>query len=317
MILYGFGKEANRLFTKYAVPANQLEVIIDNNGNGKWISKVIPWDIFVNTKDDYVSDIICIGVKNGYDEIYNQVYASGLFRENNIIKLCDWITQFPIHDDLLSVACKQHCYEEVKCKAYEAKDIKNELLKNAKVLSNRYEALKYIPQNSVVAEIGVAFGGYSKYILEELQPKEFYAIDMYYEQLKGFWNNNVFDEQNITHYEWYRREFQQYIDKGILKMQKSLSWEAMSIYPDNYFDYLYLDAAHDYESVRKDIAAIYPKMKRGAIIQFNDYTYGNSKASAYGVIPEVNRFINSTNSEVMFLCLEKGGYHDLVVRVNK
>lgn len=317
MILYGFGKEANRLFSKYAVPNNELEVIIDNNGNGQWISKVISWDEFVKNKDNYSSNIICIGVINAYKEIYEQIKASGLFREENIIKLSEWIAKYPLHNSLLSEKCKLHKYEEMKAKTFEVGDIESKLLRKAKVLANRYEVLDLIPKNGVVAEVGVAFGGFSKYILEKLQPKEFYAIDMYDEQLKGFWNKNIFEEQNISHYEWYRKEFQKYIDDGVLKMHKSISWDAMNEYPDNYFDYLYLDAAHDYQSVIKDITAIYPKMKNGSILQFNDYTYGNSSAVAYGVIPVVNKFVNDTKSEVLYFCLEKGGYHDFVVKVRK
>lgn len=317
MILYGFGKEATRLFRKYAVPSNELEVIIDNNGNGQWISKVISWDEFVNCRDKYSSHIICIGTINTYEEIYEQIISSGIFKKENVIKLSEWISKYPIHNDLLSEKCKQHKYEEMKKKTFDAGDIKSELVKGGTILSNRYEALKHIPKHGIVAEVGVAFGGFSRYILEELQPREFYAIDMYDEQLKGFWNKKIFEEQNISHFEWYKKEFQKYIDKGILKMHKSISWESMQEYPDDFFDYLYLDAAHDYDSAIQDIKAIYPKMKNGSILQFNDYTYGNSSADAYGVIPVVNKFVNDTGSEVLYFCLEKGGYHDIVVKIKK
>lgn len=316
MILYGFGREANKLLRKYAVPEAELEVIIDNNRNGSWLSDVVTWDEFKERKSQFASKEICIGVVDKYSEIYSQVKESRIFEEKNIYRLADWIKKYPIHEQLLSEKCKQHKYNEMKEKAFEVGDIKPELTINSKVLPSRYQVFEYLPKNCIAAEVGVAFGGFSKYILEEMKPTSFYAIDMYDEQLEGFWNKNIFKEQKITHYDWYEKEFKDYIDAGVLKMHKSISWDAMKAYPDNYFDYLYLDAAHDYESVKKDIEAIYPKMKKGSIIQFNDYTYGTSNVY-YGVIPLVNKFINETDSEVLYFCFEKGGYHDLVVRVNK
>ncbi|MDD3415219.1 MAG: class I SAM-dependent methyltransferase [Lachnospiraceae bacterium] len=316
MILYGFGSHAKKLLRKYAVPDEKIELIIDNNENGKWLADVVTWNEYVNTHDQYKSEQICIGVKDAYDEVYNQIFHSGLFDRMNIINISDWIKQFPENDNLLSYKIKQHKFIELKNVANEVGDLKPELLKQSKVLSTREKALMELPQGGVVAEIGVAFGGFSKKILEFMKPAVFYAIDMYDEQLKGFWNKNVFEEENISHYDWYRREFESYINEGTMKMVKSISWEAMEPFPDDYFDYIYLDAAHDIDSVRKDIEAILPKIKDGGIIQFNDYTYGTSNVY-YGVIPMVNKMINETGSQVMFFCLDKGGYHNLVVKINK
>jgi len=37
-------------------------------------------------------------------------------------------------------------------------------------------------------------------------------------------------------------------------------------YPDDYFDIVYVDAAHEHESVKADIAAWLPKVKTGGVI---------------------------------------------------
>ena len=51
----------------------------------------------------------------------------------------------------------------------------------------------------------------------------------------------------------------------------------------------HLDAAHDYESVKKDIDALHLKVKDGAYIQFNDYVlYSVFESVHYGVVPAVN-----------------------------
>lgn len=52
---------------------------------------------------------------------------------------------------------------------------------------------------------------------------------------------------------------------------KSCSWEAATQFDDNSLDFVFVDADHQYESVKKDIIAWYPKLKVGGIIAGHDY----------------------------------------------
>ncbi len=54
---------------------------------------------------------------------------------------------------------------------------------------------------------------------------------------------------------------------------KCLSWEGAQHYEDNSLDFVFLDAAHDYESVKKDINAYFPKIKQGGVIAGHDYEW--------------------------------------------
>ena len=51
---------------------------------------------------------------------------------------------------------------------------------------------------------------------------------------------------------------------------------------DNYFDFVYIDANHDYDSILKDLKAWFPKVKNKGILFGDDYNrpYGVSKAVA-------------------------------------
>jgi len=75
----------------------------------------------------------------------------------------------------------------------------------------------------------------------------------------------------------------------IINPIKSISWEAASLYDDQSLDFIFIDAAHDYESVKKDINAWLPKLKKNGIIAGHDYADDH---------PDVKRAVNELFSEI-------------------
>ncbi len=204
--------------------------------------------------------------------------------------------------------------------------IKQECLEGAKILENRDKALPLMPKDGVVAEIGVAYGDFSEKILETMTPKKMYAIDLFHEERKregDIWGRTWIRDSGLNHREWYEKKFSKKIDEGILEVKSGLSYEVLKTFPDNFFDYVYIDACHEYESVKRDAEMVYDKVKNGGIVAFNDYTYFTithepfDPYSYYGVALVANEFINKTNSKVLFLCLERHLNMDIVVQVRK
>jgi len=52
---------------------------------------------------------------------------------------------------------------------------------------------------------------------------------------------------------------------------QAISWDGAALYKDNSLDFVFIDAAHDYESVRKDIHAWFPKVKKLGVMAGHDY----------------------------------------------
>jgi predicted O-methyltransferase YrrM len=75
--------------------------------------------------------------------------------------------------------------------------------------------------------------------------------------------------------------------KHVITPIKMASVDAARTFEDNSLDFVFIDAAHDYENVRADLTAWYPKVKPGGMLAGHDHTWP-------GVVKAVNEFV--TNS---------------------
>lgn len=198
-------------------------------------------------------------------------------------------------------------------------------LANAKVLSSREISLPCVKKlfhgrPIIAAELGVAYGDFSQKILDELQPEKFYGIDYFNKDNPyiSFWGRHDFEETGMTHEEFYRSRFKEEIAAGKMDVRSGFSWDCLNQFDDDYFDYIYIDAGHDYESVKKDIEVCLKKTKSGGFLQFNDYTvFDPFGMGFYGIVPAVNELLNHTKSEVCYYCLQQFGFCDIIIKINK
>lgn len=196
------------------------------------------------------------------------------------------------------------------------------LLSSAKLLPNRLELIKMLPKNTIVTEVGVAFGDFSNLILNTMQPTKFVAIDIFrlHEevvyggmQYSGVLNKEKF--KGLNHFDWYSKRFEKNLNNGQLEIKKGISWEILRSYPDRYFDMIYIDADHRYESVKKDIQAAKRKIKNKGVIIFNDYVLFDLTISYfYGVPKAVNEFLLESNFKVFAFAFHPYMLCDLAVK---
>ena len=83
--------------------------------------------------------------------------------------------------------------------------------------------------------------------------------------------------------EIFNRNLYSYND--IIKIVKGRSDVVFNQFNDNHFKMIFIDAAHDYESVRNDLANYYPKLQKGGIFAGHDYCEKDA-----GVHKAVNEF---------------------------
>lgn len=85
-----------------------------------------------------------------------------------------------------------------------------------------------------------------------------------------------------------------------VKIIRSLSVEGTNHFPDEHFDFIYIDAAHDYDSVKEDLNAWWSKLKEGGVFSGHDYFPDRRvwRGKEVGVYKAVNEFVKEKGTEV-------------------
>jgi hypothetical protein len=197
---------------------------------------------------------------------------------------------------------------------YPALESKN--LDNPRVFAHRNDLISSLRpgEGGVIAEIGVAHGDFSEYLLDELRPQEFVAFDLFNMQdwvPKRQWS--VERLNNMTHLEFYRQRF---CHRGTqVKTEVGQSDLRLATYKDKYFDFIYIDAGHSYAAVKNDLEVASEKLNDNGVIILNDYTmFDIFHYNAYGVVQAANEFIVTNNWKVCAFALQREMDCDIAIR---
>jgi len=195
-------------------------------------------------------------------------------------------------------------------------DLDDRHVRNCRVLANRDAILERMPQGGIVAEIGVGFGDFSARILAVTRPREFHAIDAFdWHPRPSAWGRSTTDVFRGGHEDFYRARFAEQIHAGTVRTRKGRSWELLGDYPDRSFDVIYVDAAHDYASVKRDADLGAAKLKPDGFLIFNDYLlYDHIAHEPYGVVQVVNELCVAHDYEMLYLALAPHMFCDVVLR---
>ncbi len=167
----------------------------------------------------------------------------------------------------------------------------------SKLLPHREALLETLPKNSVAAEIGVAQGDYSQKILDIVKPKKLHLVDA--------WEQ----EQYIASRKRVESRFASQIEEGLVEINLGYSTDVLATFPDEHFDWVYIDTNHSYETTRDELLLAERKVKSGGRILGDDYCLGNIYTPVvFGVIAAVNEFCIKRNWKFDYLTLDSNGY---------
>ena len=142
------------------------------------------------------------------------------------------------------------------------------------------------------AEIGVAYGSMTCSLLRELPALNMLCVDPYkpyditdtmsmdserHEQLYKFTNNRINSEHP---------------NRAVLARMSSE--DACNMAANDSLDFVFIDACHQYEDVKNDIARWQHKVKKGGLISGHDYATGWA-----GVTKAVNEYATEMNTAII------------------
>ncbi len=145
------------------------------------------------------------------------------------------------------------------------------------IIENSNGQIKYM------AEVGVYKSHTTKRVLRKCKGlvSQYWAIDiwqnsnhwLYRDRAIEFWDSLYFKACKLMY--WFPQ----------LRVLRLPSVEASKIFPQSYFDLVFIDADHSYKSVTADIKAWLPLVRKGGLITGHDY--GANKIEVKKAVDEI------------------------------
>ncbi len=155
-------------------------------------------------------------------------------------------------------------------------------------------------------EIGVHTGDFSSQILRIVQPKALHCVDPWkYEDSEIYaaacYGRSVKDGQigMDARYLAVCTRFHDAIRTGQVVVHRGYSSDVLAKFPDNFFDWIYIDGNHLYAYIRSDLEISFKKVKPHGYITGDDYTDGGWWQG--GVKKAVDEFMQEQAVSVVLL----------------
>lgn len=130
--------------------------------------------------------------------------------------------------------------------------------------------IQALPTDTPVGiEIGVCFAATSHYLLKTIPGLRLYGIDPYLGYQDWYPEGWISQDANNHKYEKMRKRLDPFADRW--KHYRLTSDDAVSLFVDNAYDFIFIDGLHEYDQVLKDCRNYYSKIKSGGIFSGHDY----------------------------------------------
>ncbi|MEZ5030813.1 MAG: class I SAM-dependent methyltransferase [Saprospiraceae bacterium] len=173
-----------------------------------------------------------------------------------------------------------------------------ERMATTRILPSREDLIAILPKNGIVAEVGVDMGDFSRKILDIAQPEVLHLVDL--------WPPSLIRQDRFTAVS---DRFAEEIRNQSVVLHRGDSEKTMADFPDQSFDWIYLDTTHIYDKTVRELAICAKKVKPGGWLCGHDYTVGSwIEGVRFGVVEAVNQFCNENGWDLVYLTNERHRY---------
>jgi hypothetical protein len=166
-----------------------------------------------------------------------------------------------------------------------------ELLGECRLCTSRHELVKTMPKQARVAEVGTYRGDFARHILDACDPAELHLIDIDVSLLDAA----VAKDSRVS-------------------IHQGASQDMLARFPDNHFDWIYVDGDHSYEGASGDARVAATKVKPGGYLVFNDFAHADPYLGAYGVHRAVVEFAVTRGWKFAWWAYEPNGLYDVALQ---
>jgi hypothetical protein len=167
------------------------------------------------------------------------------------------------------------------------------------MINTRDEINLLLKPNSIGCELGVFEGEFSEILLSENKFFKLYLVDLFDGMVESGdkSGNNIKYKNSIDLLDTVINKFS---NKECVEIVKKDSVSFLESFPDNYFDFIYIDTSHQYEHTKKELNTSLRKIKKAGIIAGHDY----NKYRFEGVVRAVDEFSKENNLNLNLTCLD-------------
>ena len=141
------------------------------------------------------------------------------------------------------------------------------------------DMVNHFPDNSHFVEVGSWKGRSASYMAVEIfnskKQIKFDCVDTWLGSVEHvdpnspFFVKELIDDKDWLYYQFLNNT-QPVCD--IINPVRQSSLDSVNLYQNRSLDFVFIDASHEYDDVKKDILSWYPKIKKGGFIAGHDFT---------------------------------------------
>lgn len=148
-----------------------------------------------------------------------------------------------------------------------------------------------------LCELGV-FEGKNFELLIAHSPTEAVAVDAWLDDGVVARNDSGYAQEKLD--AMHKTFAASVADKPFVKLYREYTFEAVKRFPDNWFDFVYVDADHSYEGCLRDLTDWWPKVKPGGVLAGDDYRrlLAPNTLSKIDVVKATRKFSQLNNLQV-------------------